>query len=1130
MKKKLLTMLFAVLITLPAFTAAAFEVGNLAFETMTQSGITMVICTGLSAAGKTANSNGTIGTITIPSGVSYGSNNYRVWSIAESAFADTKITGVRILWGIYAINNNAFKNCTQMTFAFLASSVNYLGTDAFWGCSKLKSVYWCSFGLPAGVMSTSFPSNSDMTLYINYEQTNSINDIKASTFGSRFADVAFNNSGASDMVVGGTDYGYGLTIGTYDTKDYGVARDATVTYFKNTVTSITGRTQSSSSNQDYNGVYYKWTKIGMYALAANNTVQTIDLTSAINLTTINNYAFYKSTALTKLTLPKSLLGIYSSSVEGCTALTEFAVHSDNSVYSAYDGCLYNKNKSALWTVPEGKEGTVSFPSTLVTVGSWAFYKCKKVTSAWLPYGVKTINNGAFYAASNLGIVRIPSSVTSLSNDRVFNGVNSTCFILCNMGNPPSVTASSYFGTNSSMSLYVPYGKNSTYQNAGWTGFKNVNYNDEQAYDLSYYSNNNNLCYTITSTAACTVNGSNYDGRAKLVCYGLTGYYGDEVTTITVPASISFGGKTYAVTKIGEDAFNRRYNYTVAGCANVDTIGEYAFQGQPITSYAFTHNLKRIESLAFESAGLTGTVHIPFGVTYVGPGSFGTGKYSRIIIPGSVTHLAGNFCKNTTTLTELILNKNSSSYYNSSSWDLGSVPGTCYIRVPMGVVNQYKLNSKLNSRASYITGGAYDYIYGTNYTGRYNISITSTAQTTYNGKTYAGTAKYVYHPNIKASSNTYDYGWSINEEDATVSSDKRQYLMTEIGDSLLAGVTNFGIGDIPKTITRIGHDAFFKATGCTKTDLTLPDGLTYIGDYAFNSSNLSGEIKIPESVNFIGKYALYNMPNLHSIYFKVSKPTTLSSYAWGINNANDFTVWVPNKYAHNYLATAKGWGTGYGDASSKVAVWIKSLVTTMMFSSEVPTDLQGTDIDAYYASAYDKNNSTAQVTLSKANLAPGNTGLLLVNLTVNKEYRIKRPSGNVMSPMTNYFIAASLNNGNNVDVYNQTVGYYWDPNASTPHFVKPTGSYTITPGSAYLKLSSSEAGSIKDVYTNLWPNSGLLGDLDDSKFIDVEDVNAAINIILKKKTVADYPGNGDMDGNGFIDVEDVNAMINIILKL
>ncbi|MBO7608951.1 MAG: hypothetical protein J6S96_01945 [Muribaculaceae bacterium] len=59
---------------------------------------------------------------------------------------------------------------------------------------------------------------------------------------------------------------------------------------------------------------------------------------------------------------------------------------------------------------------------------------------------------------------------------------------------------------------------------------------------------------------------------------------------------------------------------------------------------------------------------------------------------------------------------------------------------------------------------------------------------------------------------------------------------------------------------------------------------------------------------------------------------------------------------------------------------------------------------------------------------------------------------------------------------------------------------------------------------------ILGDFDNSGLVDVEDVNAAINIILKVKTQSDYPGNGDMDDNGMIDVEDVNALINIILKI
>ena len=68
------------------------------------------------------------------------------------------------------------------------------------------------------------------------------------------------------------------------------------------------------------------------------------------------------------------------------------------------------------------------------------------------------------------------------------------------------------------------------------------------------------------------------------------------------------------------------------------------------------------------------------------------------------------------------------------------------------------------------------------------------------------------------------------------------------------------------------------------------------------------------------------------------------------------------------------------------------------------------------------------------------------------------------------------------------------------------------------------------YGRAYTSDPLKGDIDSSGIVDVEDVNAAINIILKLKTISDYPGNGDMDGNGYIDVEDVNAIINIILKI
>ncbi len=1122
MKTKRLLSFLAVLMSMSAFTATAHDVGDLAYVLYTPSGSStpMVKCTGLSVEGNTKNTNGTIGDIYIPSGITYSDgNNYRVYAIEKSAFADKKITGLTINWGVREIGDFAFQGCTKMTKVHLASSVQVLGANAFWSCSALKQVYWNGFNLPSGIYSTSFPGNSGMTLYVGNEMTASDTEIKSSILGSNFATITRNNRDCSDI-----DFGdYALTIGTSDNQGYGASRDATVVFLRANA-SITGRPTSYASG-NYKGVTYKWTKIGTYALPANSTTTTIDLTAATNLTYIGNLAFEKSTALTKLTLPKSLNSVNLSFVDGCTALTEFAVASESTSYSTYSGALYNKAQTTLWRVPEGKTGYLYFPSTLKTVSSWALDQCKKVTSAYLPYGVTSIGQSAFRGASELKYVKIPSSVTSLNASGVFNGVNSTCRIICNMQNPPTVTASSYFGTNSGMTLLVPYGKESAYSSAGWTGFKYVNPSGDQAYDIE----GDDFHFTVTSTASTTVNGTSYGGRVKLVC----GYHSNmnSQTSYTVPGSISFNvngsSKTFAVTMIGEKAFqNHTSNFTVAGCANVDTVGNAAFQNQPITSYAFTHNLKVILNYAFSGAGLTGTVALPYGIKKLGLYAFAHGKYTRIIVPSSLTNHFGDFCAYTTTLKELIWNKAFS--YDYTGWDLSDVPTTCYIRVPMGYVNHFKQGT-LKARAAYITGGAYDFAYDNDFTGRYYLTITSNSSTTFDGTTYAGKAKYVYHPNIKESTLSSNYGWAISEEDRTVSNDIRKYLITELGDSLLAGVTNFGIdNNIPTSVTRISHDAFYNASKVSVANLTLPDGLTYIGDYAFSYTQLSGEIKIPSSVTYIGKY-VFNNSKLNALYFPGAKPSTLDKYAWGTSNASNFTVWVPNEYANSYLTTANGWGTDY---AKKLAVWIKPYATTQMFSSVVPTDLQGSNITAYYASAYDKNNSTAQVTLSKANMAPENTGLLLVDMETSKEYRIKRPTTSVSAPMTNYLVATATGS---VNVYSQTVGYYWEYRTpSNLRFVRPTTGYTTAAGGAYLKLSSAEAGNLTEVFTNLWPKQagGKLGDVDGNNMVDVDDVNAAINLILNYnayKNQYKYPQNADMDGNNMVDVDDVNLIINIILE-
>ncbi|MBR6282737.1 MAG: leucine-rich repeat protein [Muribaculaceae bacterium] len=58
--------------------------------------------------------------------------------------------------------------------------------------------------------------------------------------------------------------------------------------------------------------------------------------------------------------------------------------------------------------------------------------------------------------------------------------------------------------------------------------------------------------------------------------------------------------------------------------------------------------------------------------------------------------------------------------------------------------------------------------------------------------------------------------------------------------------------------------------------------------------------------------------------------------------------------------------------------------------------------------------------------------------------------------------------------------------------------------------------------------GLPGDLNGDGSVDVEDVNALINVILEAISPNQLAGNSDIDGSGTTDIADVNVLINLIL--
>ncbi|MBR6283388.1 MAG: C10 family peptidase [Muribaculaceae bacterium] len=109
--------------------------------------------------------------------------------------------------------------------------------------------------------------------------------------------------------------------------------------------------------------------------------------------------------------------------------------------------------------------------------------------------------------------------------------------------------------------------------------------------------------------------------------------------------------------------------------------------------------------------------------------------------------------------------------------------------------------------------------------------------------------------------------------------------------------------------------------------------------------------------------------------------------------------------------------------------------------------------------------------------------------------------------------ASMSRGTNIVVF-------FTPTVAGSH----NALLTITGGGASQPATISLTGWVE-------PEPALPGDVNGDGQVDIDDVNAIINIILEFKSPADYSGNANVDGDadGMVDIDDVNALINIILK-
>ena len=233
--------------------------------------------------------------------------------------------------------------------------------------------------------------------------------------------------------------------------------------------------------------------VGKAMLASCEKLRRIVL--PLQTTKIEADAFRNCSSLHTIEVPTLVESIETSA--GCTALTEINVQAGNSHYSSKDGVLLSGDgKSILW-FPMGKDGEYTLPSTVTTVGDYAFRNCRietfhfsdgltsigkyafynsSVKEVSLPSTVKQIPTGLFQKCADLTTVHLGKS-TELLGDYVFDGCPITNLYI-SAPTPPycsnNTFASSGNNIFSTCRVHVPKNRRIYYRgDMIWAQFKRI---------------------------------------------------------------------------------------------------------------------------------------------------------------------------------------------------------------------------------------------------------------------------------------------------------------------------------------------------------------------------------------------------------------------------------------------------------------------------------------------------------------------------------------------------------------------------------------------------------------------------------------------------------------------------------
>ena len=576
-------------------------------------------------------------------------------SALETVIFPESVTSIREESCVIKIGNGAFAECSALEKLTIPVTIDKIGENAFADCAGLKEIRFLGY-VYAGIGENAL-LNVEATAYYPANDENWTEDIMQQ-YGGTITWTAYDTCG--EDLIWTLENGILTISGTGEMDSFAQLSDDGYSNY--------GLTPWEDYKQEITAVVIESgvTSVGDFAFDGCGNLQSVSLpgtmkvigncafsncpalTEAVipdGVVTIGISAFYQDTGLMTVTIPDSVVSIGGNAFGGCSSLTAVTI----------PGSVANIGDQAFNDCIGLTELVLSYG--IVSIGEDAFAGCTSLTAVMIPESVTEIGVNAFLSCWALKEVVIPSSVTTI-NKQVF----ADCGALAKVTIGDGVTAigeSAFDFGESLTSIVIP----ASVESIGEYAFGDCTGLTEIRFEGNAPAIAETALLNVTATAYYPVNNDTWTDEVKR-------NYGGTITWVAVDKVVSSGScgvdltweltesGTLTISGTGEmqgydtdmlqpewywDAVNVKRIVIEEGVTSVGScafygdfgnvteislpdslvrIGAHAFEDcKNVTELDFGSKLESIDSYAFISVDLTGTLTLPDSLKSIGASAF-----------------------------------------------------------------------------------------------------------------------------------------------------------------------------------------------------------------------------------------------------------------------------------------------------------------------------------------------------------------------------------------------------------------------------------------------------------------------------------------------------------------------------